>query len=77
MIMAAPIPPPRSGELLVLPESDYRYGIGPVEYRAEPWWSIIGEVANGSPANSGGWIERHVYVREGGLPSARAVGAPR
>jgi hypothetical protein len=67
----------------MLSDSSYRYGIGPivlrvvevigrVTYRNETWWSVNGDVANGTPDNHGGWLDRHVYVREFALPVARA-----
>lgn len=82
--MAPAVTPPCPGDILVVSDSDYRYGIGPiiirvyevigtVEYHGESWWSLTGDVANGTPANHGGFLDRHVYVRQGALPSARAA----
>jgi hypothetical protein len=76
------IPAPRPGEILVLAEDDYRYGIGPilarisiilarVEYHGEPWWSVQAEAANGTPENHGEWHRRDLYVREATLPDTR------
>lgn len=81
------MPSPRPGESLVLQEQDYLYGVGPVlaqvivvvapvDYRGEPWWQVEAQVANGTPGNHGGWIRRHLYVRDASLPAARqAIGA--
>lgn len=72
--MVAPAAPPEPGQIFVLPESEYRYGVGPViahvtavvggvEYHGEPWWHISGKVANGTPENHGGWQDRELYIR--------------
>lgn len=74
--------PPRPGDVLVLSEEDYRYGIGPVvarvevvvgrvEYRGEQWWSVQAQAANGTPDNHGGWHPRDLYVREATLTTTR------
>lgn len=68
----------RAGDVLLLPESEYRYGVGPVivqvaeicgqvEYRDEPWWLVSGAVANGTPENHGGFVSRDVYIRQASL----------
>lgn len=75
---------PRVGDVLVLPESEYRYGVGPViarlhavleqvEYRGEIWWYVSGQVANGDPENHGGFVTRDLYVREASLSQTRRV----
>lgn len=71
---------PRPGDTLVLPENDYRYGVGPVvarvtavlarvAYHGEPWWHLEADTANGTPDNHGGWERRELYVREASLPT--------
>lgn len=80
------VTPPRPGDTLVLAENDYRYGVGPVvvrvrevidrvDYHAAPWWFLRADVANGSPAHHGGWVDRQIYVREAALPAGRMVPA--
>lgn len=74
----------RLGDVLLLPESEYRYGVGPViariteicgqvEYRGEQWWLVSGDVANGDPSNHGGFVARELYVRQASLPHSRQV----
>lgn len=76
------VPAPRPGEILVLGEAAYRFGIGPVvlrvaeivglvEFDGLPWWEVAGEVANGTPARHGGWVGRTVYVDAAAIPAAR------
>lgn len=73
--MADHIAPPQQGQIFVLPESEYRYGVGPVvaqvlrvrgrvEYQGQPWWHVSAKVANGVPENHGGWQDRDLYLRE-------------
>jgi hypothetical protein len=80
--MSSRIPAPRPGDVLVLPESDYLYGRGPVvarvkavtrrgEYNGEPWWDLVAEIAEGTPERHGRWNERPVWVREATLPRNR------
>lgn len=75
---------PRVDDVFVLPEPDYRYGVGPivariltvvgpVEYRGERWWSVTADVANGTPDNHGGWSHRGLYLREATFPQTRQV----
>lgn len=75
---------PRPGDVHVLPESEYRYGVGPViaritkvreqvEYRGEPWWLVSAAVANGDPSNHGGFVARDLYVRQASLHQTRRV----
>lgn len=82
--MAAGVPALRVGDVLLLPESEYLYGVGPViarirvvhgqvEYRGEPWWHATGEVANGDPSNHGGFTSRDLYVRHASLSRTRQV----
>lgn len=84
VIVAGSTPPPREGDVFVLPETEYRYGLGPVialvkvirgrvEYQGEPWWHVTGDVANGDPANHGGFIERDLYIRETSMRQTRRV----
>lgn len=74
----------RAGDVLLLPESEYRYGVGPViaritevraqvEYRGELWWHASGNVANGDPSNHGGFVARDLYVRQASLHQTRQV----
>lgn len=74
--------PLQVGDLLVLPEDEYRYGLGPViartkgirgtvEYRGELWWFAWAYVANGDPTNHGGFLERGIYIRQASLPQTR------
>jgi hypothetical protein len=69
------------GETLALVESQYRFGVGPivlqsvellaqVEFDGAPWWQIRAVVANGTPANHGGWATRNLYVDAAALPGA-------
>jgi hypothetical protein len=78
--------PPRVGEVFVLAEDEYLYGLGPVvarisqvygpvEYRGEPWWHVAATAANGTPDNHGGWQERDLYLRATTRPATRS--APR
>lgn len=80
--MRAGVLVPLPGETLVLAESDYLYGVGPVlaqvidvlapiRYRGEPWWHVEARAADGTPDNHGGWVVRELYVRAAALPSAR------
>jgi hypothetical protein len=73
---------PRVGDVLVLTEPDYAYGVGPiivqitqvvelVAYRGEPWWSVVAMAANGTPESHGGWVDRVVYVRQAAIPRSR------
>lgn len=75
-------PAPRVGDVHVLPESEYRYGVGPViarihavleqvEYRNEVWWYVSAQVANGDLSNHGGFVARDLYIRQASLPQTR------
>lgn len=74
----------RAGDVLLLPESEYLFGVGPivariaevlgqVEYRGELWWHASGDVANGDPSNHGGFVPRELYVRQASLLQTRQV----
>lgn len=87
MIVAGNVRPPRTGDVFVLPESEYRYGAGPliarvkqvrelVEYHDEPWWLVSAEAANGTPENHGAWHERDLYIRESTFSRTRRVPRP-
>lgn len=80
--MADGVPALRPGEVLSLPDDDYRYGVGPivahvvrivgkVPYHGEPWWMVEAEVAEGTPDSHGSWNRRELYVREETLPRTR------
>jgi hypothetical protein len=75
---------PRRGDVFVLPEDDYKFGIGPViarvtavhsreEFDAETWWHVSAAVANGTPDRHGGWQTRDLYIREATFPRTRRV----
>lgn len=77
-------PAPRAGEAFVLPEDDYRYGVGPivahvkqvigrVPYHDEQWWVVVAEVAEGTANNPGLWREQELYIREASFPRTRQV----
>lgn len=79
---------PRVGDIFVLPEDDYRYGlgpviarivrvVGPVDYRDEPWWAVEADVADGTPDNHCGWSPRSLYVRESTLAANRRASPAR
>ena len=73
--VAIEIPAPQPGQTFVLSEQDYRYGLGPVvarilklievvTYDNEPWWQVEADVAQGTPRNHGGWVQRQLYIRQ-------------
>lgn len=75
---------PRINDVFVLPEQEYRYGVGPVlarivnvvgrvKYRGESWWEVEAEVAEGTPENHGGWLRRGLYIREATLSRNRQI----
>ncbi len=73
---------PHVGDVLVLAESDYRFGVGPLWIRVDRvdgsistadglWWRIAG-MCRHVPTDSGGHCA--VDVRAGAIPAARAAG---
>jgi hypothetical protein len=80
--MTAGHPTPRPGEVYVLADNDYRYGIGPIvarlisvherlAYDNQPWWHVSADVAVGSPQHHGGWRKWDLYIRESALGTSR------
>jgi hypothetical protein len=78
MTMTAAKPVPDVGDVHVIQEDQYKFGLGPILVRGvsvktgvvfdnAQWWTVQAEVADGTHAHHGNWILREIYVTDSAL----------